>query len=900
MCAASGKSRLLLGLILSVWIAAAPVRAQDAGDSEAEIRPAEAEPQSSPATQPATQPGTQPANPLRTPARMIGFFDAAVADGRTADALACLNLAQVDPEVAAAEGERYVEQLVEILARLTASGAFDRDRLPDEAVTGPQTLGRDPVLLVLNRNEVQIEGHPQFRWQFSASTVATIPELHQQLERLAALSAEPAEPPPDVPAPAAEDGEPSPLRSPYHLMEQFLVRSITAKEDPRAYVDAMACLDFSLLTAEQVEAHGPDYVDQLAAILAMLRAEREFDRERDLPREPEPGRDSLSIGSSDFAILIARQPDGTWRFAAATVQRIPEMFARLERAEAEAVAAGTAPAAPAAAELIIPLDNSSPRATMNLFLMAMHRNDLATAIRCMDRSRIGETDTAVARVLAGKLLAVLNRHRVIVLTDLPADPESRAPYSVLNHTVGRIEISRQRAGEREGEWLFSAVTVASIDALYEAFEDRPVLPEFRAHRLSFWALPGLYIREYVVPTNLKWRLLGLQFWQWAGLALMVAAAILVRAASSVILVKVSRRLLQTEHAAVLPSVVWRALRPTADLALLVVLWIGAQFLDLPAAVMSWVWWALRIVLAIVGVQAFYRLIDLGATYVTNRAAGGRAPVDEVLLALLTRTFKVLVLAVGFIVVGQALGFNVGVLLAGLGLGGLAFGLAAQDTLKNFFGLVNVVLDRPFKIGDWIRVGDAEGTVESIGLRSARLRTFYNSELAIPNAELMTARIDNMGRRVYRRFLTRLTVTYDTTPAQLEAFCEGVRELIRKHPYTRKDFYIVYVDDFAASSINIMALTYFQTPDWATEAREKHRLLLDIIRLAERLGVQWAFPTQTVHLHHESSPGDRLKGQQSPKLPEAAPEAETLGRDEAAAIVARTLPDGDGKPPPVKF
>jgi MscS family membrane protein len=157
------------------------------------------------------------------------------------------------------------------------------------------------------------------------------------------------------------------------------------------------------------------------------------------------------------------------------------------------------------------------------------------------------------------------------------------------------------------------------------------------------------------------------------------------------------------------------------------------------------------------------------------------------------------------------------------------------------------VERPFQVGDWVLIGDIEGTVEELGFRSTRIRTFYNSLITLPNVNLISAAVDNYGARRYRRWKTTLGVTYDTPPEKIEAFCEGIRELIRRHPYTRKDFFLVFLNDFGASSVDILVYMFFETPDWDTELRERHRLAVDILRLAGRLEVEFAFPTQTLHL-----------------------------------------------------
>jgi MscS family membrane protein len=273
--------------------------------------------------------------------------------------------------------------------------------------------------------------------------------------------------------------------------------------------------------------------------------------------------------------------------------------------------------------------------------------------------------------------------------------------------------------------------------------------------------------------------------------------------------------------------------------------------------------------------------------------------------MLRRGLKIVVIAFGVPFIAQNLDIDITSLLAGLGIGGIAFALAAKDTVENLFGSVTVLIDRPFAIGDWVVIGDLDGTVEEIGFRSTRIRTFYNSVITMPNARLVNAAVDNLGARRYRRVKTMISVQYDTPPDRLEAFCEGIRELIRKHPYTRKDYYMVYLNEFAASSLNILLYAFHETPDWPTELRERHRLFVDVVRLAHRLGVQFAFPTQTLHLASVPAAlgggtGDGAPRREAPadgELP-VHEDAIRLGRAEADAIVAGLW--SEDRQPPVSF
>ena len=262
--------------------------------------------------------------------------------------------------------------------------------------------------------------------------------------------------------------------------------------------------------------------------------------------------------------------------------------------------------------------------------------------------------------------------------------------------------------------------------------------------------------------------------------------------------------------------------------------------------------ALKFFTVVASVWTAFRFIDWIATVITRKAAGTETKFDDLLIPLVRKALKAFSICVGLVLFADVFQLDVTALIGGLGIGGAALAFASQDTLSNLFGSLTVLADRPFEIGDWIVSDGVEGTVENVGMRSTRVRTFYNSVIVLPNSRLTTAVVDNMGKREFRRFTTKLGVQYDTTPEQLEAFCEAIREIIRRHPYTRKDYFQVYVNDLAASSIDILLYMFFECTDWPTELRERHRLLTDIMRVAQRLGVQFAFPTQTLHLFQEEN------------------------------------------------
>jgi MscS family membrane protein len=170
----------------------------------------------------------------------------------------------------------------------------------------------------------------------------------------------------------------------------------------------------------------------------------------------------------------------------------------------------------------------------------------------------------------------------------------------------------------------------------------------------------------------------------------------------------------------------------------------------------------------------------------------------------------------------------------------------------------------------VKIGDTEGIVEVVGFRSTRVRTFYNSLVTVPNAHFTESAIDNIGLRQYRRVKTTLGLTYDTAPEQIQAFVEGIRAIIVANPHTRKDYYEIHFNDFGAHSLDIMVYLFLRVDSWSDELRERHNILLEILRLAKELEVDFAFPTQTLHLDTVAAPGAKAS-------PKAMPQHAELGK-----------------------
>ena len=230
----------------------------------------------------------------------------------------------------------------------------------------------------------------------------------------------------------------------------------------------------------------------------------------------------------------------------------------------------------------------------------------------------------------------------------------------------------------------------------------------------------------------------------------------------------------------------------------------------------------------------------------------KTKLDRQLAPILGKILQGIVVLFGFFHILTVFGVDPTTVLAGASIGGIAVAFAAQDSVKNLIGTLVIFLDKPFQLDDWIQFAGVEGSVERVGLRSTRIRAADTTLYQIPNSKISEADINNKGLRVFRRYNMELGIRYDTPPQLIEAFVEGIKQLIALHPSTKSQSYNVNFTAFAASSLNIMVNVYFKGLDWGQEQESKHILHLGIVRLAAALDVQFAFPSTTMMI--EEFPG----------------------------------------------
>ncbi|HET8538589.1 MAG TPA: mechanosensitive ion channel family protein [Anaeromyxobacter sp.] len=340
---------------------------------------------------------------------------------------------------------------------------------------------------------------------------------------------------------------------------------------------------------------------------------------------------------------------------------------------------------------------------------------------------------------------------------------------------------------------------------------------------------------------------GLLWWQWLAVPVLVALALAAGAA----LGYATRRVLG--HLAARTQTRWDDLLLEKLARPLTAFWAVAVFtafhpwLGLGAGASAALHHVLRAATYLVLFWAGFRTVDVAFAAASTGPWTRGSPGLLAFLPLGRKVGKVVLLALGFVAVLDALGFEVASLLAGLGIGGIALALAAQKTVENLFGSVAIGVDQPFRIGDFVRIEDFVGTVEAIGMRSTRIRTLDRTLVSIPNGKLADMRTETFAVRDRIRLLANLGLAYGTTAEQMRAVLAGVEAALRGHPRLWPEGASVRFTDLRDSTLNVEVVAWFDTPDWSEFTGIRQELLLEFMAIVERAGTSFAFPTRTVHV-----------------------------------------------------
>jgi MscS family membrane protein len=483
----------------------------------------------------------------------------------------------------------------------------------------------------------------------------------------------------------------------------------------------------------------------------------------------------------------------------------------------------------------------------------------AVAIGCLDLSAL----SPAARQKSGRA-ATLALYETLSRIPLPAfdkipgagQLEPLAKGGELRWVIPDTEIAlvRVSSGPRSGEFLFSAETVARAGDFYARVRALPYVrpvPLKDLHHVIVkgggWMVPHAFVEA--LPGWLRAPLAEQAVWKWIGLALVVAVFLLLLW----IVYRVSRLgserqpFLQALAQLAMPAFVAAATPAIAYLALVQVNLIGGvgSAIDLITTAVTF----------FAGAWIAWRLAPVLAEAIIASPAIAPESIDAHLIRVSARLLGIIGSAVLLALGADRLGVPVYGIVAGLGVGGLAIALAAQPTIENLIGGLNLFADRPIRVGDLCKYGDELGFVEAIGIRSTKIRGLDRTLTTIPNAALAKMPIENLSRREEILIRAKIGLRYETTPEQLRYVLVRLRELLLGHPRIDPDPARVRFVGFGASSLDIELFAYATTNDRQEFFGIQEDVLLRVMDIIEQAGASVAFPSQTLYLGRDRAPDD---------------------------------------------
>jgi MscS family membrane protein len=278
--------------------------------------------------------------------------------------------------------------------------------------------------------------------------------------------------------------------------------------------------------------------------------------------------------------------------------------------------------------------------------------------------------------------------------------------------------------------------------------------------------------------------------------------------------------------------------------------IAISFLVIPDGIEALIFTSIEVLIILSIAHFLYRQIDVVDTWLKRFAReDDDSAIDDMLIPIVGKSIRVTVVILAVLQVAQALSDQpITSILAGIGIGGLALGLAAQDTIRNFFGSLMIFADKPFNVGDLINLDNQLGVILEVGVRTTKIRTLDGHQLTVPNGQLANMTVHNIGKRPFIRRVFDVTITYDTSPAMVDRAVEILKEILDNHEGMHEDLPPrVYFDDLNADSLNLKCFYWFHPPDFWMYMDFTEWVNREIFRRFNEEGIDFAFPTQTIHL-----------------------------------------------------
>ncbi len=292
--------------------------------------------------------------------------------------------------------------------------------------------------------------------------------------------------------------------------------------------------------------------------------------------------------------------------------------------------------------------------------------------------------------------------------------------------------------------------------------------------------------------------------------------------------------------------------PIIVLVVVAFFYFGLRFLTLPNHIFSLIDNTIKVVVILSATYFLVRFVNgLFDYYLIPFTEKTETELDEHIIKPLKKITKIIIIILGILTALSSVGYDITALLAGLGVGGLAVALAMQDTIENFIAGILILMDKPFSINHWIKVGDVEGIVEEIGIRSVRIRTFDYTLITVPNSKLLKSEIENLTVRDRRRVLTTIGLTYNTSVEKIKKAKEIIKDIVENHPATLPP-YRVHFMEYGDWSLNLRVEYFVRNMGFDYYLNAVDEINLKIKEEFEKEGIEMAFPTYTVYLEKDDN------------------------------------------------
>lgn len=479
----------------------------------------------------------------------------------------------------------------------------------------------------------------------------------------------------------------------------------------------------------------------------------------------------------------------------------------------------------------------SPYSTIRTHLFYLQHDSYDPAISA--RTIPPSVDSADAEQLAIQIKQILDGKGLFVrMNMIPQDPEykdSTAKASI--YTLFPKEEPAIYLEKTDSLWYYSEETIKAVPDL---------------HRSMYPLGADLISRR--MPEVLRERIAGIMIWKFLGIGIMILAGWLLHLLLSLCLRPIVRWI--TNHVRELgyaePKDIWKASGYISFILVVVLIGKILPVLQLPVRLSLFATKALHILAIILFMLLALVIVRILTKRFSAITANTDSKMDDQLLPIIHKLLQIGVVIAAIVYVLSSLDVNVAALIAGLSIGALALALAAQDTVKNLIGSIMIFIDKPFRVGDFVMIDGQEGTVTEVGFRSTRVQLLDTSILSIPNGNTANLTITNLGVRQFRLMNILIGVTYDTSPQKIEAFIADLRNLIDEHPGIHKENHFVHFKDMGDFALKIIFRCYIPVFTIEEELKVKEGIYLEIMRIAQRLEIEFAFPTQTIHVGKEAS------------------------------------------------